>query len=1025
MIEMKTLGEDEIVKEVKIEKNTYLSEIFGRIKNYIEEAIIIFNVENYQHKDNYELIAKFHIVIEKEISNCLILLNKIDLSTNPELDKDNCKSLIVKYFPRCQTFNLNLNTFIPLSLEQVQNELLLNDSFSHFIYYLFYNYMIKIKEMTGPSANRPSFINHLKEIIQKFKKIEVKDIKSKVNDLNKSTNISDINKEIKTMIDYLLKKFEGNEINFGFSRTDFDDDKDDSDDENEDENSEDDDKDNFDKISNSFIIKILYIYHKEKSLIPPISKETMDLLNYFQTRKKLIRLVSNKNLAITNGKKSAELEKYFAWLVDKLKKSKIDITNIQNLIDEITDTIKFVNLSDQIFIPFLGPSNAGKTTIINGIIGRNILPTDLKECTKRGILISYSDQEDDEISIYKSSFIEGKCFNKTYYYLDDGHIIGKGLNQVHSLLKGLNYEFTDKEEDCFYYIKTKIKLFDELGLNDSLKRQIYLIDFPGYGTSNNFMEKGICKQIIGISSAFIFVLRNSIIKENKTKHIIQNIFEQTKTQKKKLYSGIIKSCSFILNNDNTQTTNDTDIQQAKKDIQEIIDLDKDTIDTNKINLSFFNAKYFCDYRNDYIYFFNLEETFENEYNNFLDSKKKIFKHPEYFKSKKNNSFCDFLTTQLNEKLKNKFKIDSKKIKSQVINDNAKKVLDKIFDKYKDLQYIKIDEMFKKDEIIKKIVSYGQDKINDLATLKESNIESLKNLLNYQFKYNYNNLKEDLGNKIDNILSTLDEYFPLELSIDQSNLKEIEKLNVDMAIIKNRLNILLIDNENNIKNLFNAYQKYIKQILYDKKQDMENIIKKEKSENILKEIDIEIKEKQKIINDEIKKIIDNITKETADTFEEGNKQIMEFSDKTIRLNLLAKFDEYLSCEIGDKNKKNLMRQLFLEINCVTDLSRIYEVKGFGDFIKSTFSNYHYIMNNIDIILSNIIKKMDYISLLLKDNLSRYIQGLYLNINKALDLASIRFTEKQSKIWKEIGDYYHSNKEQIIKAKNDILQRNMNN
>ena len=84
-----------------------------------------------------------------------------------------------------------------------------------------------------------------------------------------------------------------------------------------------------------------------------------------------------------------------------------------------------------------------------------------------------------------------------------------------------------------------------------------------------------------------------------------------------------------------------------------------------------------------------------------------------------------------------------------------------------------------------------------------------------------------------------------------------------------------------------------------------------------------------------------------------------------------------------------------------------------------------MNNIDIILSNIIKKMDYISLLLKDNLSRYIQGLYLNINKALDLASIRFTEKQSKIWKEIGDYYHSNKNQIIKAKNDIIQRNMNN
>ena len=75
---------------------------------------------------------------------------------------------------------------------------------------------------------------------------------------------------------------------------------------------------------------------------------------------------------------------------------------------------------------------------------------------KRGILISYSDQEDDEISIYKSSFIERNCFGKTYYYLDEGYLIGKGLSQVHDLLKGLNYEFTDKEKDCFYYIKTKI-----------------------------------------------------------------------------------------------------------------------------------------------------------------------------------------------------------------------------------------------------------------------------------------------------------------------------------------------------------------------------------------------------------------------------------------------------------------------------------------------------------------------------------------------------------------------------------------
>ena len=250
MIEMQTFGEDEICEKVNVEKNTYLSEIFGRIKHYIDEAIIIFNIENYEHKDNYELIAKFHKVIEKEISNCLILLNKIDLSANPGSDIEKLKSLIIKYFPRCKTFNLNLNTFIPLSLEQVQNELLMNKSFRHFFYYFFDNYYLKIKEEFGTPVNKQSFIDHLKVFIQKYKKIEVNDIKSKVNDLNQSENITKINNEIISIVEYLLKKYQGKEINFGFTLNDFKDDNDDT-------NLFDDLEDDEDKIPNSFIVKLL------------------------------------------------------------------------------------------------------------------------------------------------------------------------------------------------------------------------------------------------------------------------------------------------------------------------------------------------------------------------------------------------------------------------------------------------------------------------------------------------------------------------------------------------------------------------------------------------------------------------------------------------------------------------------------------------------------------------------------------------------------------------------------------------
>ena len=65
--------------------------------------------------------------------------------------------------------------------------------------------------------------------------------------------------------------------------------------------------------------------------------------------------------------------------------------------------IKFLKTYDYVFIPFLGTSNAGKTTIINGIIGKDILPIDIGECTKRGIIIRYSYMYENEITIKKAN----------------------------------------------------------------------------------------------------------------------------------------------------------------------------------------------------------------------------------------------------------------------------------------------------------------------------------------------------------------------------------------------------------------------------------------------------------------------------------------------------------------------------------------------------------------------------------------------------------------------------------------------
>ena len=144
--ENKDEDEDEIYYTISDNENqnTYLTEIYKIIKDYIEGGIIIMSVENYYFEENFELIAKLYRVINKDIVKFLVILNKMDLSSNPEEDIAKFKGLIIKHYPKCKTFNINLNTFIPLSVNQLQNELLMKTSFKHLIRYHFYNYAFNI-----------------------------------------------------------------------------------------------------------------------------------------------------------------------------------------------------------------------------------------------------------------------------------------------------------------------------------------------------------------------------------------------------------------------------------------------------------------------------------------------------------------------------------------------------------------------------------------------------------------------------------------------------------------------------------------------------------------------------------------------------------------------------------------------------------------------------------------------------------------------------------------------------------------
>ena len=259
-------NEDEIFNSIKDDddKKTYLSEIFKIIKNYIDGAIIILSVDNYQSKDNYLLIAKLHKVIQKPISNFLIILNKMDLSENPAKDINECKGLFTKYFPKFKTFNFNLNSFVPISVHQLKNELLMKKNFKNLIYYHFYNYMSKLNKYKGENDNNlgESFIGHLKNILKVNNHLKIDKIETKVNKINSiSENNSKINEEIISILNELKEDFKDNDQNLGISKENFDNNniiENNSDSEEEDDN---DNNNNANKIKNinpAFIIKYFY-----------------------------------------------------------------------------------------------------------------------------------------------------------------------------------------------------------------------------------------------------------------------------------------------------------------------------------------------------------------------------------------------------------------------------------------------------------------------------------------------------------------------------------------------------------------------------------------------------------------------------------------------------------------------------------------------------------------------------------------------------------------------------------------------
>ena len=967
--------------------NSYLFSIFSIIKNKMDGGIIILSIENYYFPENYEIIERLYSVINKPFQNFLIILNKMDLSTNYEDDISKCRGQILDKFADKNILNLNDNIFIPLSFLQMENELKANNDFYFFLNYYFIDYLKDYKN----KKNDKNFIQYLEKTIIKSNKKKLKNLKEEdlENIINKSKLfLEDINNKYK-------------EIDLGITIDDLNEDENKSDEEDNEEENEEDENDNISPIK---LIKLIYIFFIKNGL--RLSPPTSLFLNYFKNFNENKRNKSEdiKEIIKINNKAIKDLSKFSEELKTSCIKGKC-FKDINNIIDSGINNIK---KRDYIYIPILGSSNAGKSTILNDIVGYNLFPVKLSECTKKGIIVRYWDN--DNIKLNKVFLKKNNCFGNEYYYFESGNNISNDKYEIKTYLNDLNWNYCESEDKFFYEVYIKIKMLDELGLEPELKKKICFIDFPGFETDIKVENQIIFKNVMSFCNSFIFVLRNSTIKEEKNIQILNNIFSLIKNGKNLTNSILIKYCLFVINYDIDQASENDDINLIKKQIESIFSLKE----TTNINICFFNAYYYLEYIKLHNFFINIKESFienlynyQNEKNNILNKctsflynriyyiKTSFFKeNNEINNEKSKKGFSYYIYKKYEEKFKSVFKKGIPK--SYNIHNNIENEIEDVI-KIINNDIFKINNLNENYlKTIKIILSYAYDNIQKIGLYEESFINefiiSIRNQLNFS-KENENNIIKDIFIKI---IDNLDYFFLKDFEENNMDNSSEEKFKSDIEIQKKNikkyyeekcqrgpseiLRIYLKDKINKIKVKKNYLNKTnVKTDDFEK--DLKSIISEGKNtlkSNFINEIDSVSNGFSKIL-DEIQKKINSFNKNDSIKLQK-NKNLRNYIAKSISL-----------------NEKEFVTEI---INDIIDSSfGLFSIwkKSLFKAIMSLVSTKQKLNNEIDLLFDNILKAIENNCFNINKIITNYTNELLVYIDNATNASLINFSGERQKEW----------------------------
>ena len=444
--------------------NIYFEKVVPLFINNVKFGIFIFDTLKYEKQTNstinskdifslfYEKINEFfNTDIQQDMKDSIFVLNKIDLSNkegNIKREKED--------FERYLRFKLN----VPINdnhiiLFRADREYLYKNRFKNFDKYI--NYVIL---RNGKQDNEKNFKIRLKRNLEKefFTKISYDDEEDDddILDDDEEKENQDDSKKIKSINNSLNSQLYHDTLtknNYKF----------------------------YEEYYNTNISKVIQQFNKDelaKYLGKSINNTYKNFINKLKTNKDLYWTISSELkvkiediLNIENIDKSKIItydhffeQKNYLEILDQLysiiepiKELEPDHEHIERIHKKFLENRDYILNKHKYKVGIFGEYSTGKSSLLNSLIGIDILPESNGHCTKAILIIQYTQLKKD-ISLYSAKLSDEETNDSLFYFIQN-ELIAQGEESVKTNLKNINNKYQGGIQ--YYILNTPIKFLDE------------------------------------------------------------------------------------------------------------------------------------------------------------------------------------------------------------------------------------------------------------------------------------------------------------------------------------------------------------------------------------------------------------------------------------------------------------------------------------------------------------------------------------------------------------------------------------